>query len=270
MDDDPDRPAPPHRTRGLAAGDAPLSRRSLLKAGAALGAVAGAALDVTPAAARTIKGGMPWAPGEADAPQPPAPGAYIFFSPEEATFVEAACARLIPADELGPGARELGCPFFIDRQLAGAFGRAERWYMQGPWADGTKSQGFQSRLTPAQIYRAGIKGVDDWCRGQHGKKSFAELAPPDQDQVLSQMEKGSIKVDGVDAGDFFHLLLQNTTEGFFADPLYGGNKDMAAWKMIGFPGARYDYRDWVSRHNERYPRPPVSLRGRPAWLAQSD
>jgi len=247
-----------------------LSRRRFLAGGAAAGVAGAASAALTIADARTIQGEMPWAPGEADAPQPVQPGPYIFLTPAEAAFVETAVARLIPADESGPGAREVGCPVFIDRQLAGPFGRAERWYMQGPWADGTKSQGFQSRLTPAQIYRAGIKGVDDWCRGQHGKKSFAELAPPDQDQVLSQMEKGSIKVDGVDAGDFFHLLLQNTTEGFFADPLYGGNKDMAAWKMIGFPGARYDYRDWVSRHNERYPRPPVSLRGRPAWLAQSD
>jgi gluconate 2-dehydrogenase gamma chain len=142
--------------------------------------------------------------------------------------------------------------------------------MQGPWAPGTKSQGFQSRLTPAQIYRAGIKGVDTWCRGRFDNRRFAELGPADQDQVLSQLEGGSITVDGVDAGDFFRLLLENTTEGFFADPLYGGNKDMAAWRMIGFPGARYDYRDWVGRHNERYPRPPVSLRGRPAWAAQSD
>ena len=50
--------------------------------------------------------------------------------------------------------------------------------------------------------------------------------------------------------------------GFFADPIYGGNRDMCAWKMIGFPGARYDYRDWVGRHNERYPHPPVSIGGR--------
>src|SRR5689334_2731741 len=103
MDDDPDRSVPPSRARKPSSIDPPLSRRGLLKAGAALGAVAGVALDPAPAAARTIKGGMPWAPGEADAPQPPEPGGYLFFSPEEAAFVEAACARLIPADELGPG-----------------------------------------------------------------------------------------------------------------------------------------------------------------------
>jgi len=51
-------------------------------------------------------------------------------------------------------------------------------------------------------------------------------------------------------------------EGMFADPVYGGNRNMAGWKMIGYPGARYDYRDWVERHNERYPLPPVSIGGR--------
>src|SRR5262249_53638075 len=58
-------------------------------------------------------------------------------------------------------------------------------------------------------------------------------------------------------------------EGFFADPVYGGNRDMAGWKMIGYPGARYDYRDWVERHNERYPLPPVSIGGRPDWVRKS-
>jgi gluconate 2-dehydrogenase gamma chain len=255
--------------RGGTMNDDRITRRGLLKAGAALGAATAATVPLAPAEARTIKGEMPWAPGEADAPQPPAPGGYTFFTPEEAAFVEAACARLIPADEQGPGARELGCPFFIDRQLGGAYGRAQRWYMQGPWAKGEKTQGYQSRLAPADVYRAAIKGVDDWCRAHLGNKSFAELGPADQDKVLAQMEDGKVALDGVDVGTFFKLLLHNTVEGFFADPLYGGNKDMAAWKMIGFPGARYDYRDWVKQHGKPYPRPPVGLRGRPAWLAQN-
>jgi gluconate 2-dehydrogenase gamma chain len=50
-------------------------------------------------------------------------------------------------------------------------------------------------------------------------------------------------------------------EGFFADPLYGGNKNMAGWKMIGFPGARYDYRDHIDKHNVPYPKGPVSIYG---------
>ena len=79
-----------------------------------------------------------------------------------------------------------------------------------------------------------------------------------------------MKLEGADGKVFFETLLQNTKEGFFADPVYGGNRDMAGWKMIGFPGARYDYRDWIDRHNQRYPLPPVGIMGRPAWNAASN
>ena len=79
------------------------------------------------------------------------------------------------------------------------------------------------------------------------------------------MESGTLALEGVDARTFFKLLLQNTKEGMFSDPIYGGNKDMAGWKMIGFPGARYDYREWVGRHGERYDQPPVGIMGRPTW-----
>jgi gluconate 2-dehydrogenase gamma chain len=59
--------------------------------------------------------------------------------------------------------------------------------------------------------------------------------------------------------------MANAMEGFFADPIYGGNRDMAGWKLIGFPGARYDYRDHVGKHNQPYPLPPVSILGRGEW-----
>ena len=79
------------------------------------------------------------------------------------------------------------------------------------------------------------------------------------------MENGSLRLQGTSATPFFEILLQDTLYGFFADPVYGGNRDMAGWRMIGFPGARYDFRDWVERHNERYPLPPVGITGRPEW-----
>jgi gluconate 2-dehydrogenase gamma chain len=243
-----------------------LTRRGFLARTAALGAASAA----SGANARTIHGEVPWAPGQADAPIPVSQsGSYVYFTPEEAAFIESAVARLIPADELGPGARELGCPLFLDRQLAGAYGRAQRWYMQGPWAKGSKTQGYQSRMTPAQMYRAAIKAIDAYCGNNFDKKSFAQLGPDDQDKVLSGLEGGQIKLDEVEATAFFKQLLLNTREGYFSDPLYGGNKNMAAWKMIGFPGARYDYRDYVAKHGERFPLPPVSLRGRPAWNDKS-
>jgi gluconate 2-dehydrogenase gamma chain len=133
---------------------------------------------------------------------------------------------------------------------------------------GATTQGYQSPDAPAARYRAGLKAVADYVKTTFSGKSFAGLAPADQDKVLAGLETGSIALQGANAAEFFALLLQNTEEGFFADPIYGGNRDMAAWKMIGFPGARYDYRDWVERHNEPYPLPPVSIMGRPDWTVR--
>ncbi len=87
-----------------------------------------------------------------------------------------------------------------------------------------------------------------------------------KDKILAGHGEGSDHASTVPSAQaFFEQLLNNTREGFFADPIYGGNRGMVGWKMIGFPGARYDYRDWVERHNERYPLPPVGLGGQPEW-----
>jgi gluconate 2-dehydrogenase gamma chain len=83
------------------------------------------------------------------------------------------------------------------------------------------------------------------------------------------MEAGTLQWKGVSSKGFFQLLWQNTKEGFFSDPIYGGNRDMVGWKMIGFPGARYDYRDWVDNHNQPYPLPPVGLADHPDWARPS-
>ncbi len=245
-----------------------LSRRHLLGAGIAAGS--SLALRARALQAETISHEIPWAPGEADSPKAPAvAGPYQFFNQQEAAWIDAAVSRLIPADELGPGAKELGVTLFLDRQLAGAYGHAERWYMNGPWSKGTDSQGYQSRMNPAQLYRAAIKAIDGCCTERFGGKSFAELGPDDQDKVLAELENGKLKLEQIDSKSFFKQLLLNTQEGYFADPMYGGNKDMAAWKMIGFPGARYNYRDFVSKHGQRYPMPPVSIHGRADWNEQS-
>lgn len=239
-----------------------VSRRRFL-----LGATAGAVLPtaLVQADAQEIRGKLPWAPRQADVPRVETSRDYGFFTAEEAAFIDAATERLIPHDDLGPGANALGVTLFIDHQLAGPFGRAERWYMQGPWSKGESTQGFQSRMTPAQLYRSAIQEVEELVRAKHDDKNFAQLTADQQDEVLQALEDGKPELQGVDAKTFFKMLLQNTKEGMFADPMYGGNKDMAAWKMIGFPGARYDYSDWVDKHNVRYSLPPVGIMGRPDW-----
>ena len=226
-----------------------LDRRRMLLGGAVAGVGGAAAADAARHdgmlgdPAQTFSGTMPWRAGAADFPPFPDGGAnYTWFQPGEATFVEAAVDRIIPKDELGPSGTEAHVPVYIDRQLAGGFGRGEHFYLQGPWAKGAPEQGYQSRLTPAGLYRAAIPAIDGWAKNNHGGKLFKDLGADDQDGVLKALESGDAKLKGgVDAKTFFDMFLQNVKEGYFADPIYGGNKDMAAWKMIGFPGAHYDY-----------------------------
>jgi gluconate 2-dehydrogenase gamma chain len=189
----------------------------------------------------------------------------MFFTADEAKLIEAAVDRLIPPDDRGPGGKDAGCAVYIDRQLAGPYGRADGLYMRPPFMPGAATQGYQSPDAPAPRYRAALKALADYVNTTFSGKSFAELAPGDQDKVLGGLDTGSLALKDVDGAQFFALLLQNTQEGFFADPIYGGNRDMAGWKLIGFAGARYDYRDWVERHNEPYPLPPVSITGRSDW-----
>jgi len=248
-----------------------LHRRRLLLVGAAgIASTAAAAIAVHDGElggpAETIRGEMPWAPGSADSPPGASGSDYKYFKPAELAFIEAAVDRLIPDDEVGPGAVQAGVPFFLDRQLDGPYGRGDHFYLGGPWPKGTPQQGYQSRFTPAQLYRAAIEAIDKYVASEFGGSSFAKLQPEDRDTVLRGLESDRIALGGgVEAKMFFDMLLQNTKEGYFSDPIYGGNKDMGAWKMIGFPGAHYDYLEWVERHGERVPYPPVSFKGRPGW-----
>jgi gluconate 2-dehydrogenase gamma chain len=199
------------------------------------------------------------------APQPatPAEDHYrpAFFTPAEWAFVQAACARLIPDDANGPGALELGVPQFIDRQMGTPYGDAAAWYMSGPFYEGAPEFGYQSQLTPKQQYRLGVRAIDAWCE-KHLNKSFADLTPAQQDDVLRQVEAGAIKADDVSPKTFFtSFLLKNVMEGYFGDPMYGGNRDMAAWKMIGHPGGRGDFGEFIDKP-VRYAYGPVDMYGR--------
>jgi len=202
--------------------------------------------------------GLPGCASRHGAAQARAP---VYFTPEEAAFIDAATQRLIPADELGGGANEAGVTTFIDLQLAGAYGRAERWYMQGPWPRGTDQQGFQLKYTPARIYRDAIGRMEAHCRQQHGKP-FAQLDPARQDDLLHALEKGKIDLGDIPAMTFFAMLWQNTREGYLADPAYSGNRDFAGWKLIGFPGPRYNYVEDIENFGKPYEAPFVSLVGR--------
>jgi gluconate 2-dehydrogenase gamma chain len=215
---------------------------------------------------RTYPGGaLPWEPSETEPPMPVRPGPWLYFTADEAAAVEAIVDRLIPPDDSGPGGKGAGCAVFIDRQLAGSFGDSRRLYMRAPFANGTPSQGLQSPIVPKERYRTSLAALDAYCKTTFAGKNFASLGSAEQDQVLGGLEKDDIKLSDGSGKTFFESILANAMEGFFADPIYGGNRDMAGWRLIGFPGARYDYRDHVDKHNQPYPLPPVSILGRSDW-----
>ena len=104
-----------------------------------------------------------WSPVRRRPNSPPRrrPAPYLFFNAEEAAFIEAACERLIPADDDGPGALEAGVPNYIDKQLGGAWGAGERLYRSGPWQPGTPSQGYQLPFTPAELFRTALRAINN-------------------------------------------------------------------------------------------------------------
>jgi gluconate 2-dehydrogenase gamma chain len=237
------------------------TRRDLLATTAFLTPVA---LGGLVARANVMAGARPWRPDAGAPPKPAAPGGWIFFTEAEGKTAEAIADRIIPPDPQTPGGKDAGCAVFLDRQLAGGYGRGDGLYVRPPFMKGTNQQGPQHEGGPGRQYREGLAALDSYCRSNHNA-AFAMLDDAVKDTVLKGLESGEVKLEGVDGRAFFELVLKDVQEGFFADPLYGGNRDMAAWRMIGYPGARYDYRDWVGRHNERYPLPPVSIMGRADW-----
>ena len=190
-----------------------------------------------------------------------ASGTYTFFSPAEGEFIEAAVARLIPADALGPGAVEAGVPYFIDRQLAGEYGAGARFYNQGPFGPATPLQGYQLPLSPRELYTIGIAATDRYCEEKLGRR-FAQLTPAQQDKILEGLA-GIAQDEALQefpGAVFFNHLLGDTKDGFFSDPAYGGNRQMAGWKLVGFPGVPAIYSSHIGI-NEPYDVEPVAMEG---------
>jgi gluconate 2-dehydrogenase gamma chain len=252
---------------------------SLTAAGAALHPTL--AQDATPSAAGSPEtmpspmAGMSGMEGQVD----PLADGFTHFSPPDAAVIEAAAARIIPTDDNGPGATEAGVVYFIDRQLAKERrGYTGPIYERGPWVEGLPTQGDQSALSIPDRFRIGIAGMDAYAQQKYGA-IFAKLSTDQQDQILTDMEKGvpdtfdgtSIQSFppipmstgtestqaagpvGIGADAFFSLLKEYVMAGFFADPVHGGNRDMVGWKLIGFPGAQgFVYNDWILRYGEEF------------------
>jgi gluconate 2-dehydrogenase gamma chain len=165
-----------------------------------------------------------------------------YFTEAEARIVAAACERIVPRDANGPGATDAGVVIYIDRQLAGPYGRDKYRYTKPPFVESFPEHGYQGKASPREIYRAGIRGI----------AGFAELSAAEQDARLRTIEKNR----------FFQLLRAHTIEGMFCDPIHGGNTNLAGWQLIGYPGPRMSNAADIDAHYGR------AFRPRPQGLAQ--
>jgi len=231
--------------------DESIPRRDFLK-GAVGTAAALSTVNSVPAQAQ------PATPASTPAADPDSEPLLTLTAAEHA-FIVAAVDTLIPADELSPSGSACGVAIFIDRQLAGAYGMGARLYRQGPFPKGKPELGYQLSLNPREFFRAGIESANAWSRKTYGK-DFDRLSETDREAALKTMEQGKAPFDGFGSAMFFNALLQITMEGFFADPIYGGNRDMAAWKMVGYPGLPATYREEIRTYfGKKYDKPPRSI-----------
>jgi gluconate 2-dehydrogenase gamma chain len=200
------------------------SRRAFLK-----GASAGAVAAFVPGA-QAQQQQAPAAPSEA-LPADERHGA--FFNDEQTAAVTAFAERLMPGAPGKPGATEANVINYIDLALAGAYSDQQ------------------------EFYRHGLDQLDAYCRASH-QAPFAQLGPDAQDEVITALEEG--KATGFQwptARVFFETLRTHTMEGMFADPVYGGNKDFAGWRLVGFPGAQPQFTQEDMQSKQAFTREPI-------------
>lgn len=198
----------------------------------------------------------------APAAQPATPPLYrgrMYFTNDlEFSILSDAAERIFPKDETGPGAIELAVPYFIDNQLAGAYGYNAREYTQGPFFPGEPTQGPQTPLLRHNVIKQGIYALNDAAHDRFNK-DFPQLSGEQQDQILSDCEAGKVPTQGGYTSDYFFTLLKDLVlGGAYADPLYNGNNNMNGWRMKDYPGAQMAYIYLMSSDTfEKVP--PVSL-----------
>jgi gluconate 2-dehydrogenase gamma chain len=194
----------------------------------------------------------------------PSPGPLRFFTPHEARTVEAFTARLLPGTPEDPGAREAGVVYYIDGLLAHQDGFAEPIYRQPPYAeaydgdtppneqegafpviwvpaDEIERYGYQSIYTPRDVFRIAVVGLDRFAN-ERFDSNFVDLAEDQQDALIEAMVEGEDNgFEPLTGEAVFHTLRRYTSEGMFSDPVYGGNRGYAGWRLVGYPGAQRAY-----------------------------
>lgn len=194
----------------------------------------------------------------AHAPDHAAPRAPKALAAPQAQLLAAAVDRLIPPDETFTGAVGAGVVDYIDGQMAGPWGAGSGLYRQGPFAPGTPQQGYQLPLTPRELMDAGLADFARWAEATYGRP-FQDLDPRLQDEALTRLERGEAEFASCPSALFFETLLALTIEGFFSDPIHGGNRGMVGWRLVGFPGPYAGYVDLLERHNLALTRAPRGI-----------
>ncbi len=224
-------------------------RRFLLRASTAVAA------GLTPAV--PLAQTKPAAPASGTASSEPE--SFLVLTSGEAAFFSAVADSMIPADELSPSGTDCGVVTFIDRQLASAWGGGAKMYRGGPFRKARPEYGYQLSLTPKEFFSAGIVAANAWTRKTMGK-DFDALPPQDRINALKALEDGRAQLTGISGKQLFEALLDIVMEGFFADPMYGGNKEKVAWKMVGFPGLPALYKNLIVQfRGKKYDVEPKSI-----------
>lgn len=184
-------------------------------------------------------------------------GYQFFQNKRDFDVLGNATERIFPEDDLGPGAIGLGVPYFIDRQLAGQYGSNTREYMHAPFEVGAPTQGYQSRLGRAELFKQGISKLEEEANNRF-EKGFSELEVEQMDEILTDFAEDKVKMTGATSAFFFKLLRTATLEGAYSDPMYSGNRNMEGWKMKGFPGHQMAYASLIE--SDKFQKiKPVSL-----------
>jgi gluconate 2-dehydrogenase gamma chain len=215
-------------------------RRAFIVGAVGAGAVASTTLVQT-AYAKTQKAKTPTAKTPVAAAAPTAnravesfDGHGAFFNDEHAATVAAFAERLMPGAPGKPGAHDANVINYIDLALAGAYADQQ------------------------DFYRRGLAQLDAYCRKAHNQR-FAKLSAAQQDEVIGALEQGKAsEFEFPTAQAFFNTLRTHTMEGLFADPVYGGNKDFAGWKLVGFPGTQLYYTPADLASKQAFTRAPVT------------